>query len=387
MTRPAVWLARSPAPGDACTAVLVDGPVAGDRRVERTIAEQPGGVVVVDVSAQPLSTLTDVSEGLQAAWLVVSSLKGWRQRRTALERALGEVEQQPPHAGVLACFRQARRAVRGARLLRGVLDRYSPHRIHANDLTAGLSLALARPSGTPTRIYDAHELELHRHRKVGWLRLLIEHGLEQRAVRAATEVRTVCRPIAERLSALYPGIECRVHPNDLFEHQELEPAAAEEAPALVYVGRGARGRRLELLSGSRSQLGFGVHVWLLRPQDCAHLPHANWHFSDSVDYESELFELVRTRRTLMWCCLDTRSLSYRLALPNKFFQALAACVPIVASPGSYLAEVVERHGIGVVHGAGDLSALKQRVQGSEYLTWVANVRTLRSQLRSGVVVL
>jgi glycosyltransferase involved in cell wall biosynthesis len=230
-------------------------------------------------------------------------------------------------------------------------------------------------------VYDSHELQVQRHRRAGWLRVLLEHEQEQRVVAAANEVRTVNLAVAQLMQKLHPTLSelPRVVTNDLYAHREVTVADTSLPPALVYVGRATRGRTLERLHRPLQELGFEVHGWLLGPPTASdHV--GNWRH-DARSYEDELAELARRRRCLMWCCVDTGSLSYRLATPNKLFQALALGIPSVVSPGTYLAELVQQVGIGVVD-SGDLPHLAERVRSSEYVTWVENVLSFRARLRA-----
>jgi hypothetical protein len=58
-------------------------------------------------------------------------------------------------------------------------------------------------------------------------------------------------------------------------------------------------------------------------------------------------EIVTERRCLMLCCHGNQCLSYSYSLPNKFFQSLVVGMPVIASLGTYLAELVEKHSLGL----------------------------------------
>jgi glycosyltransferase involved in cell wall biosynthesis len=47
------------------------------------------------------------------------------------------------------------------------------------------------------------------------------------------------------------------------------------------------------------------------------------------------------------CLIEPINTNYRLSSPNKLFQAIAAGVPVLASNGGPIREVVERYDIGV----------------------------------------
>jgi len=362
--------------------VLIDDDLADDRRVQRVVNSTPQPVRILDVrdgDQQP--GLLRALDLVRAAWLVARGLRNARARRRQLTEAVPGT--QSAFAGLASCVRATARAVAASRRLRQELAVETPALVHANDLVAGLAVALAKPDSAVRFVYDSHELQIQRHRQAGWLRILIEHDHERRVLEAAQEVLTVNRAVARAMQRIHPALEnCpTVVLNDLYAHREIPTPESTRRPALVYIGKGTRGRLLERLDAPPDQLGFAVHLWLLGSRLPAEV--GGQHFAQgAISYEAEVMQLCAERRCLMWCALDLRSLSYRLATPNKLFQALALGMPIVATSGSYLEQIVLQHGIGVIDD-GDLPGLAKRVQTAEYVRWVANVKTLRERLRSG----
>jgi hypothetical protein len=333
--------------------------------------------MVIDVNAARSSGLLALADALTALRLCVTGLADSRRRFRRLAPHLAGLIKQPWYAGLRACFRQTLTAVWAARTVRevSVLGRVAA--LHANDLTAALAMVIAAPNQVARRTYDAHELEIHRNRRAGWLRVLIEHHYEARALAMATEARAVSRAIAQKMRAFHPTrrAEPQVVTNDFFEHHSVDPAPSANTPAIAYVGGSGRGRCLERLEGTSQDLGFRVHKWLLDGAAA----------QVQTNYERELLALARSTRTVMWCCVDPSSLSYRLALPNKLFQALAMSLPIIATPGTYLADIVVRHNIGAIDDGVSLRSLAARVQSDDYLEWVSCVLALRTAIREGSV--
>ena len=109
---------------------------------------------------------------------------------------------------------------------------------------------------------------------------------------------------------------------------------------------------------------------------------ANWRFGPE-DYEEHLLQLTRSRRCLMWCCVENACLSYYFGLPNKFFQALAIGIPVIAMRGTWLACIVERHGLGAIFEEGGLGAIIAAVNGPEFETWCSNIAPFRERIRDG----
>jgi len=233
-------------------------------------------------------------------------------------------------------------------------------------------------------VYDSHEVQVHRHRKSGLLRMLIEHHHEQRALEVATSVRTVNLAVARAMQQLHPWLSepPDVVLNDFFAHRPVGIANAATRPTLVYVGRAVKGRQLERIARACEGAPFEVRGFLLAGAVAPAGSDPNHWLAAGDDYEDSLAALMTRQRCIMWCCLETRALSYRLATPNKLFQALALGMPVLASPGTYLADLVAEHGIGAIDD-GDLRKLAERVQSKEYVDWVGNVSWFRASIRAG----
>src|SRR5690606_14415025 len=144
----------------------------------------------------------------------------------------------PLFSGLPACIRWTTRAARAAQAIRRALPASPEARtvVHAHDLYCGLAAALAMAGRHVHLVYDADELEIHRTRKTGWLRILIEHGLEQFVLDRAAEVRVVNHAIERLMREWYAmPSEVRVTYNDFYAVHPVAAPAAAEPPAIVYV--------------------------------------------------------------------------------------------------------------------------------------------------------
>lgn len=368
--------------------VLVDGPVEGDFRLLRSIEALAGPVEVIDISRGPA---TDKPSRLRlaagVALLVLRGLAASVPRMRKIVAAVGKPNMGRPLAGLPACLRWLGLALAASHELRRRPGLAEAAVIHAHDLYCGVAALAADPPPTARLVYDSHEFQIHRNRAAGLLRILIEAGLEQAVLRRADELHVVNNAIAGVMHDLYDmPAEVRISLNDFYAHHPSCVPPAKGLPALVYVGKGLLGRCLEMLDRPPQVLGFEVFTYFLGSPLPGHIDGSHWH-QGPVAYQQPLLQLVRSRRCLMWCCLSTSSLSYRLATPNKLFQALAMGIPVVASRGTYLAELVERYGIGAVVGEGDLAEIARKVQGPDYAEWVRHVDDFRARLRDGSVVI
>ena len=366
--------------------MLIDDEMAGDRRVQRAAAELGADLVVIDLrTAVPGAGGKRLLLALRAFGLVIASgmahpLLRYRSLRAALQHRLAD----GMFAGLTACFRWTMASLAAARQLRAVLDPSSPCVVYAHDLYCGLAATLLPlPPGSRV-VYDAHELEILRNRKAGLLRVLLEHGLEHFVLSRVAEVRVVNHRIAEVMSRWYRMPALRVQYNDHYPEHAVQVPPPEGQPMLVYVGKGVRGRYLDAFAQATATGTFGGVAYLLGSEAPKAL-HDTGCLLGPDDYEPHLLDICRSRRCLMWCCLDPAPLSYRLATPNKFFQALALGIPVMASRGTYLAELVEQYGFGLVWNEQRVDDMQKTVMSKAFETWVRNVEAFRSALHDGEV--
>lgn len=319
----------------------------------------------------------------RALWL------GWRQRRR-IARTLGLDRRFSLTAGLPACWRSLDAAIGLRDRLRRRL-RASPQvtgSLIANDLYCAAALiGLAEARGL-RKVYDSHEFQIDRGRRKGLARIWIEYGLEAMVVAEVDEVLTVNAPLARLMQDLFaPRGPVRVVHNDHFETHPVAPSPAQAsapAPLLVFIGSGLSGRMLAE-AGEGALAPFERALFYTGPA-ASLLAQATpgWqvrHCGD--DYEPALLAAIAGRRAFVWCCLADECLSYRLATPNKFFQALALGLPIIASEGSYLAELCTRHGIGLVFRPGNADALAAGMETCDHAALATAMGQLRDAFRAG----
>ncbi len=367
--------------------VVVDSDVRGDHRVQFSIRESGECVDLVDTRQS--STWSEwLSAAIESVPLLVKILFRPLGRRRMLMGRLGTRVDPRWASGLLAALGLMMRAMVASRRIRRTLNNTPGEvSIHAHDLYCGVAAAIAKGRRTCRMVYDAHELEINRNRRAGWIRLLLEHGLEQFVLDRCTELRTVNSAILAVMSEWYrlPD-EVRIVLNDFYQHKPAAAMPPQAAPAIVYVGEGVNGRALEVLDYPSVSALFQVHVFLIGSTLPTHIKACGW-WMGAADYEAEIIRLARERRCMMWCCLERRCLSYELATPNKFFQALAIGVPIIASQGTYLSEVVLSQDIGIVFDGDNLPTIRQEVESEKYEAWVNNIIRFRHQIRTGQLVI
>jgi len=259
--------------------------------------------------------------------------------------------------------------------------------IHAHDLYCGvIGAELSRLTGAEL-IYDAHEVEFHRNRKNSWMRTAFDWVLEKRVIESASEVRVVNSPIADLYQRVHESLDgrLRVVPNSHFAIRlpEVAQVPVSETAVIVYVGGGVKGRRLECLAERAAEMTLPVHAYLIG--EVPEFAKTSGFVVSGSGYEEGLVNLVAVSRCMMWCCVESTCLSYRLSLPNKFFQALAVGIPVIVSSGGYLEELVTRYEIGVVFNGNNFNQIVKQIKSDQFQLWVVRVRSFHEEFRKGRV--
>jgi glycosyltransferase involved in cell wall biosynthesis len=365
--------------------VLISEDIARDKRVIASLADYPN-LEVVDVGKEggagtPFSLLVY----LHAAFVLLNAILRAPGVWSLLGRRYG-LRPRQVLAGLPVSLRSFVGARKAALRLRSRLPGVSL--IHAHDLSCGVVGAQLSQWAGVELIYDAHEIEFHRNRRNSWLRTAFDVAVEKTVVGRSRELRVVNAPIAA-LYQLIHGISperVRVVLNDHFATRWRDggfsvPSASRLA--MVYVGGGVRGRQLEHLATAAKGARIPVHAFFIGTvPDLA--KGADWVLGSS-DYEGELVSLVASHRCVMWCCVDDVCLSYRLSLPNKFFQALAVGIPVVAAGGTYLADLVTAYHLGFVFDECNFDTIVKGMQGPGFSDLVRSVQRFRQALTAEIV--
>lgn len=371
---------------DVVRFILTDSDVKGDKRVVRNIAAGAMPVEIVDI--RKFGYLCRTRESIDFAVVVLLLVCGLIASLFRFKRVKSAYRLSAQHAqysGATACILWLKQSVRAATHLRERLRGHAASVVYANDLYCAVASILLPKRSVHSIVYDSHELQTHRNRRSGEVRTWIEFGLEQLVLSRVSEVRVVNNAIRAQMEEWYTmPSRVVVDYNDHYAFHEPMIPEPTARPALVYVGKGVDGRMLEAVDAGAGNAGFDVYAYLLGAALPSGIRADSWHMGP-VDYEADLQNTVVSRRSMMWCCLEPTSLSYKLATPNKFFQALAMAMPIIASRGTYLEEIVRKYDIGAVFDGGNLPQIAEQLRGDDFARWVRNVVQFRSDLKSGVV--
>lgn len=275
-------------------------------------------------------------------------------------------------AAAMAFFWRHRRTLREAKT------------IYAHDQLCGAVAWMAhRFYGVPYD-YDAHEIVPFRARRTSLLRVLLEFGWERRIIRNCRVCHVVNKPMRRLYHHFYGPANYVIRPNAFFAEQEIDLRADGER-LIVYVGSTGTYRRLDVLvDTSRANHAEPVLFCHNPKQVSASLGISSC--SELAGYATTLARRASGAAPYFWCSFDSAILSYRYSLPNKFFQAVALGIPIIATRGTYLGRLVAKYGFGctIEDRPNDEGAMWKR---ETYEAALVAMRSFRIALREAKVVL
>lgn len=233
-----------------------------------------------------------------------------------------------------------------------------PKLIVANDLQALIvALSLLRPESI--LVYDSHEFNLHRRRQNSWLRFFWNYAFERLGVKRSRLVLVVSEGLAEVMRELYPNGKFAIVPNALFRNNSrsvdfrVTVSGKSDVLHLIYIGAWTAGRALDAMIAlvETDQRLFG-HFFVVNGvvkdlEQLVSTPRMSFHFGS--DYQEKLMALLGSGGAcLSWCIIENVCLSYRFALPNKYFQSLAVGLPVLVTDEQVLADEVTVKKYGLV---------------------------------------
>jgi glycosyltransferase involved in cell wall biosynthesis len=236
----------------------------------------------------------------------------------------------------------------------GVVRRLRPVLIHCNDYNTMWVGVLARISGRAAVVYDAHELWADRNLRPEprWWLLACEAVF----VRAAHETITASPGYADVMSRRYRVEPPRVVRNIPESDHAPDAATPNGHPTAVYVGALTSGRGLEIsiralahLSDVRLRLvGAGHAPYRTELADLARTEGVadRVEFAGAVPPEKLLAEISGASVGL--ALIQPVCLSYRMSLPNKLFEYVAAGLPVLGSDLPAIGGLVSEYGIGLL---------------------------------------
>ena len=231
--------------------------------------------------------------------------------------------------------------------------------IHINDFIALPSgIAAAKDSGA-LAVFDAHEYSLGQKRQPplrSWIFTLIAFFILHTSGKKADAYITVSEGIAElyRKKLGYdPTVIMNAPEKNIIRKKSFDP----EKIRIVHHGLAAPQRNLELLIEVASRLDprYSLHFILVGDPDgylCYLKGFAAEHAADRVHFHSPVtpnqLANVLSQFDIGIHLLLNDVPNHEYALPNKFFDFIAAGLPVVIGPSTEMAQIVRRYDLGIV---------------------------------------
>jgi glycosyltransferase involved in cell wall biosynthesis len=251
-----------------------------------------------------------------------------------------------------------RRAIRVVREVRPAL-------VHCNDYNTMWVGVAARLMGGTTVVYDSHELWPDRNgrREPRWWLIACEWLFVHLAHRTMTASPGYAEVMAARYRIPAPGVIRNIPDASMLSAASNGDSAGEDGDRLaLYVGALTTGRGLELSIMALTHLE-DVRLRLVGPARPAYLEQLvrladREGVSDRVDFAGAVSpaELVGTIRSASvgLALIQPVCLSYRMSLPNKVFEYVAAGLPVLGSDLPAISALVNDHGIGLLARPGEV---------------------------------
>lgn len=233
--------------------------------------------------------------------------------------------------------------------------------VHAHDFTAlEAGATLAREKGAAL-VYDSHELWSGMPREYRPTPLADRADLAKEADLGgrADAVITVGEGVAAALRDLHGWDNIAVVRNT-FPFREDVPPVPEQPRGLVYAGRVAAYRELEVIARASHRIDLPIEI--CGPADDTWLSRFDPGRATVVAaLPLEEASAHLTRAGLALVTHSNRWANHRLAMPNKLFHAVSLGIPVVATDVGELGRIVREFGLGTLYEPGNVGALIQAV--------------------------
>jgi len=206
-------------------------------------------------------------------------------------------------------------------------------------------------------IYDAHEYEIEKNGLSNFGKG-VARLLERHLIGFTDKVITVSEGIANEYSRLY-GVKPYLilncpEPQEVGQTNYLREhfGIADSARIFIYQGGLISGRAVKETIEAFSEMSddkvivFVGYGYLAEYVQSAAGKNANIFYHDAVSYE-DLLQITASADVGL-SLIDNICKSYLLSLPNKFFEYIAASIPVLASNLPEMAKIVDQHNIGML---------------------------------------
>jgi glycosyltransferase involved in cell wall biosynthesis len=371
--------------GDGRRALIIRrGPCLYDSRIRReadTLRKIGYDPLILGVVSEDVRATRDEQAGTPIIRLEPSSPFAWARsiQRKLIRRpqpaGIEEGDAQPvPGGSENPLMRMVIRAHRWLRTLDfyrraiSTVREVRPALIHCNDYNTMWVGVAARLLGGSTVVYDSHELWPDRNGRSEprWWLIACESLFVRAAHRTITASPGYSQVMAKRYRIAPPGVIRNIPDSSMFSSPVVSengdsPGGDRDRLAL-YVGALTTGRGLELSIMALNQID-DVRLRLVGPARPAYLQELvqlaqTEGVSDRVEFAGAVSpdELIETisEASVGLALIQPICLSYRMSLPNKVFEYVAAGLPVLGSDLPAISALVNEHRIGLLAEPGEV---------------------------------
>jgi glycosyltransferase involved in cell wall biosynthesis len=249
-----------------------------------------------------------------------------------------------------------------------VVREVRPGLVHCNDYNTMWVGVAARLLGGSTVVYDSHELWPDRNGRSEprWWLIACEALFVRAAHRTITASPGYAQVMAKRYRIAPPGVIRNIPDSSMMSSalgsQNGEVPAGDRDRLALYVGALTTGRGLELSIMALNHID-DVRLRLVGPARPAYLQQLvqlaeTEGVSDRVEFAGAVSpdELIETisEASVGLALIQPICLSYRMSLPNKVFEYVAAGLPVLGSDLPAISALVNEHRIGLLAEPGEV---------------------------------
>ncbi|QOP41433.1 glycosyltransferase family 4 protein [Sulfurimonas marina] len=235
----------------------------------------------------------------------------------------------------------------------------NPDLVHAHDLICLPLGSKVAKSCNAKLVFDAHELEVHRHPPLPFIQKKFVSYIEKKYASKADAVITVGEHISQVLNqelkrndihVLYNSPIIKESQRNIREDLKI----SKQVPLIIYVGKVTPGRGVEDILNMLPNL-VGVKFATIGPCDERVRSKLNMMASKlGISNRFEILPPVHYEEVVNYIkganigviASDLTALSYKLAMPNKLFELTFANIPIIASEFVEIKEFLNDYGNG-----------------------------------------
>ncbi len=235
------------------------------------------------------------------------------------------------------------------------IQNIKPDFIIANDLIAGvIAMTYNKLYATPYW-YDSHELQVFRNYKNSWLRALTTYHYEKQVMKNAKKVSTVSSPIKLYYENLY-NRKVEVYENNFFQNKSINKLSYESQKdnVLVYFGHINKGRGIKYWDKIAQTIN-AKKILIFSSSDSRNHTRIIKHVKTPVKFmkpftniDNELVRVLQPYNVYGLCLIEPVCLSYKNALPNKFFEYKTLGILPIVIKKTYLETVVQKDKRGAI---------------------------------------